>query len=220
MRRLNRARVSLKHHGTLPSKLDIEAFRASSTAFFKENTPIIFGVDFSQISLIELIQYEGVKNKLKNAEKLAKENKIEEALDKVALAFAELIDNYEDKIIEQYGRNPFLFGRSMTFMSSFFMGLKRAESSNVERKLADFVDTVKESLENIQKTVKILSLGIDYQKYAKFQLFTPQVVRTASGKYHIEKLPWGSRGIPTIEDVYFCIDFVIESAISIQKINF
>ena len=133
MRRLNRARVSLKHHGTLPSKLDIEAFRASSTAFFKENTPIIFGVDFSQISLIELIQYEGVKNKLKNAEKLAKENKIEEALDKVALAFTELIDNYEDKIIEQYGKNPFLFGKSMTFMSSFFMGLRRAESSKVER---------------------------------------------------------------------------------------
>jgi len=40
MARLNKARVSLKHHGTLPSKLDIEAFRASTTSFFEERTPI------------------------------------------------------------------------------------------------------------------------------------------------------------------------------------
>jgi len=40
MRRLNKARVALKHHGTFPSDLDIEAFRASVTAFFKGFIPL------------------------------------------------------------------------------------------------------------------------------------------------------------------------------------
>jgi len=37
MRRLNDARVSLKHHGTLPSKLDIDNFRVICNTFFEEN---------------------------------------------------------------------------------------------------------------------------------------------------------------------------------------
>jgi len=60
MRRLNKARVALNHHGILPSKLGIEAFRASVTNFFEENTPLIFDIKFSEISLIELVRYEKI----------------------------------------------------------------------------------------------------------------------------------------------------------------
>ena len=216
MRRLNKARVALKHHGTLPSKLDIEAFRASATNFFEENTPIVFGIDFSDISLVELIQCEDVKNNLKDAEEFLKENKIEESLDKVALAFAQLIDDYESRKIGRYGRSPFFFGESMTFLSSFHMGINRV----TERRLAEFIDKVKESIESLQQAVKILSLGIDYRKYVKFRLLTPHVWRTLDGTYHISRVQWGSRGEPTVEDVQFCIDFVIESAVTLQEFDF
>lgn len=57
MKRLNKARVQLKHYGTSPSKLDIEAFRATVTNFFDENTPKIFGIDFSSVSLVDLVTY-------------------------------------------------------------------------------------------------------------------------------------------------------------------
>lgn len=65
IRRLNDARVSLKHHGNLPSKLDIEGFRASALNFFEDNTPIIFGVSFKEISLVELVQCVESKDSLK-----------------------------------------------------------------------------------------------------------------------------------------------------------
>jgi len=214
MRRLNKTRVALKHHGTLPSKLDIEAFRAIATNFFEENTSIIFGIDFSNISLVELVQCENVKSNLKNAEELLKENNIEEALDKVALAFAQLIDDYEGRKIGLYGKSPFFFGKPMTFLNSLFMGINRVTGSDFERKLAEFIDKVKESIESLQKAVKIISLGIDYRRYVKFQLLTPLVVRTAGG-YHIQRVQWGSKGKPTVEDVQFCVDFVIESSISL-----
>ena len=156
MRRLNNARVSLKHYGNLPSKLAIEAFRASATNFFEENTSLVFRVEFSDISLIELVQCIDAKNNLKVAEELLKENKIEKALDKVAVAFAQLIDDY---VSRKPGR--LFFGESTTFLSSTLTSsLNGLESSNRERMLARFIKEVIESIEALQGAVKILSLGI------------------------------------------------------------
>lgn len=213
MRRLNKARVALKHHGILPSKLDIEAFRASATNFFEENIPLVFGIGFSDVSLIELVQCEEAKNTLIKAEELLKAEKIEDALDNVALAFAQIIDDYESRKRDRFGRSPFFFGESLAFLSSFFM--------DIRGDLGRFIDTVKESVEALQNTVKILSLGIDYRRYVKFRLLTPIIMKMAgSEKYHIQRVQRGSKGLPTPEEVQFCINFVIESAITLQEFDF
>lgn len=216
MRRMNKARVALKHHGTLPSKLDLEAFRSSVTNFFEENTPAIFSIIFSEISLIDLVQCEETKNNLKEAEHLLEENEIEDSLDKVALAFALLIDDYESRKIGEFGRSPFFFGKSLTFLSSSYMGIERGQVGN----LVDFIDKVKESVEALQDVVKILSLGVDYRRYAKFRLLTPHIYGTIDGKYHVSRVNLGENGVPTVEDVQFCIDFVIESSITLQEFDF
>jgi len=216
IRRLNRARVALKHHGTSPSKLDIEAFRASATNFFEENTSPIFDIKFSEISLIELVQCEEIKNNLEESERLLEENKIEESLDKVAISFTQLIDDYESRKRGRFGRSPFFFGESLTFLSSFHMGIDRSQ----ERKLANFVDKIKESVEALQVAVKILSLGVDYRRYVKFRLLTPHIDRALAGNYLISRGNWGEKGVPSVEDVQFCIDFVIESAVILQEFDF
>ena len=64
MERLNMARVSFKHHGNMPSSSDIEKFRVNVTDFFEENTPVIFGIEFSKISMTNLIQNMRVKTLL------------------------------------------------------------------------------------------------------------------------------------------------------------
>jgi len=213
MKRLNRARVELKHHGILPSKLDIEAFRASATNFFEENTSPIFGIKFSEVSLIDLVRCEETKNNLKEAALLLKQNKIEESLDKVALAFAHLIDDYESRKREQFGRSPFFFGESL---SSFHIGIDRSQVGE----LVEFIDKVKKSIEDLQNAVKILSLGIDYRRYVKFRLLTPIISKTIGSRRYKIYRRYGSKGIPTVEDVQFCIDFVIESAITLQEFDF
>ena len=216
IRRLNRARVALKHQGTSPSKLDIEAFRASATNFFEENTATIFDIKFSEISLIELVQCEETKNNLKESEQLLEENKIEESLDKVAISFTQLIDDYESRKRGHFGRSPFFFGESLTFLSSFHMGIDRSQVG----KLADFVDKIKESVEALQVAVKILSLGVDYRRYVKFRLLTPHIDRALAGNYLISRGNWGERGLPNTVDVQFCIDFVIGSAVILQEFDF
>jgi hypothetical protein len=216
MEKLNRARVDLKHLGILPSKSQIEEFRAIVTNFFEENSLRIFGIKFSEVSLIDLVQSQEAKINLKEAMQLLEQNKVEESLDKVALAFEQLIDDYERRKIDQFGRFPFFIGEDLTFLDSFSIGIDRSQLG----KISDFIDKVKESVEALQKAVKILSLGIDYRKYVKFRLFTPRIYRTLDGTYHIQRIQYGSKGIPSVEDAQFCIDFVIESAIALQEFDF
>jgi len=212
VRQLNTARVGLKHSGILPSKSIIEGFRATTTNFFEENTPILFGKKFSDISLIELVQYPHTKKNLLETQELLKEAKIEDALDKVALSFAQLIDDYENRKRDELGRSPFFFGRSLTFLSSFHMDIKG--------RLGDFVDSIGESVEALREGVKILSLGLDYRRYVKFRLLTPHIERFIGGKYNVVRVDRGQKGKPTTEDVQFCIDFVIESATALQEFDF
>ena len=211
MEKLNKARVDFKHYGIPPSKSAIEDFRAGVTNFFGENTPIVFDVEFSDISLIQLVRCQATKDSLKSAQENLEKNKVEDSLDNVALAFAQLIDDYEDRKRDEFGRSPFFFGEPMTFLNAFSMSIKG--------KLGRFVDRVKESVESLQESVKILSLGLDYRRYAKFRLLTPVVLRLGS-RYHIQRIERGSKGTPTKEDVQFCMDFVIESAIALQEFDF
>ena len=207
MRRLNKARVQLKHYGVSPSKLDIETFRATTTSFFQENTFIVFGIEFDSISMIELIVYENAKSRLNVAQNLMQDGKVGDALKEIAVAFAYLIYEYEQKKRTRFGRSPFFFGRELTFQKSFFMG--------VEGKMKEFVDRVGESIESMQSAIKILSFGFDYKKYSKFQLLTPHVDWMGSdffvGKPSEEA---------TLEDCKFCFDYVIECAIKLQDFDY
>lgn len=209
MRRLNKARVALKHHGTMPSRLDIEAIRASATNFFNENCQIVFEIEFKDISMISLIESNDARNCLEEATSLVEDKKFDEALVQIALAFHHLIDEYEENRKDLFGRSPFFFGQSLNFENSFFMGIK-------DRKLSNFVDKVGESIMAMQSAMKIVSLGLDYRKYVKFRLLTPVVQRTMGGRYVSDRI---SNQEFTKDHCKYCIDFVIESALRLQDFN-
>jgi len=209
MRRLNKARVGLKHNGTLPSRLTIDDFRISVTNFFDENTPLLFGIDFFGISLIELVQSERVKKNLLDAEEYLTKEDYENSLDKVALAFRQLIDDYEDRKRDKFGRSPFFFGDSLTFVGSAHIGTRMVKV---------IPDEVIRSIEALQNAVKIISLGLDYRRYAKFRLLTPFVIRFIGGKYDVQRIK--RKEELTKEEIHFCINFVIESAVMLQEFDF
>jgi len=216
MQRLNKARVGLKHYGTMPSKLEIETFRSNVTSFFEENTPTIFKIGFASISLIDMVECNDAKNSLHEAEDLLARGKLTEALEKVAVAFRQVIGDHENRMRQKFGITPFFFGRHMAFPTSFSMGLDRSD------RMAGFVDKVNVSIENLREAVRILGLGIDYRKYVRFQSLTPTVYLTDKGylvSTSLHAFAQPSTEEPTVakEDVQFCIDFTIESAITIQE---
>jgi len=224
MRRLNGARNNFKHQGMIFSKLDIEAYRASATNFFSENTPLVFDIEFAVLSLIDLIQFDNARNTLKEAQRLLNENKIEDALCKISEAFDQLISDYESTKRRIFGKDLFPFGRSSTFLRGSDIlikgNLKTTDILFNQQKFQNFVDSVSESMTLIQQALKLISLGIDYRKYTKFCLYMPITKKSISGKYYHYSRNWGSRSIPNAQDAQFCIDFVIESAIILQEFDY
>lgn len=198
MDKLNETRKAFKHHGTPPSKSAIDDCRINTTNFFEENTPTVFDIEFSEISLIDLIQYENSKKSLKQAQKLLNSDRKKDALCKAAISFIQLIDDYENKKKDEFGRSPFFFGTEWEPVDRTFIRQFKA----------------------LQDAVKILSLGLDYRRYSRFRLLTPTVLRIVGGKYKIQWIKQDLERIPNTEAVQFCIDFVIESAIILQEFDF
>jgi len=215
MRNLNARRVNIKHKGLLPSKADIEISRVNTTDFYDQNTITQFGINFNEISLFSLIQHDNVRQHLEEAQKALDENRIENCIEIVAIAFDELTYSYENSKSSYYGHSPFYFGKDLTFLSSFFIGIDRNDKAG--RGLGEFIDKVKDSLDGIQKAVKIMSFGIDYKKFVKFKLLTPIITRTKGGT-HVAKV-FGTKKW-TKENCQYCIDFVLESSLKFQEFDF
>jgi hypothetical protein len=217
MRNLNARRVNIKHKGLLPSKSDIEISRVNATDFFEQNTISEFGIEFKDISLLTLIQYDNVRLHLENAQNALEENKFDDCIEFSAIAFNGLLYSYEDSKVGNYYGSPFFFGKNLTFNSSFHMGLGKDWNDLEGRKMAEFVDNVIESIQSMQKAVKIISFGIDYKKFVKFKLLTPIVTRMANGKHFAEV--WGKKKW-TKENCQYCIDFVLDSSLKLQEFEF
>ena len=219
MKRMNDARVSLKHHGTMPSRLDIETFRANVSAFFEDNTPLVFKVNLHEISLVEFVNPETSRQKLKDAEIAISQGDTLKALGEIAIAFDEMISDYENRKRTTFSQSPFYFGKDLTFQDSFFMGLNQGYDNPGEARLAEFVDRVKESIEAMQNAIKILALGIDYRKYSKFKRLIPRLTRSKNGQYRVTHR-FDEKQKPSIEDTRFCIHFVIESALALSQFDY
>jgi hypothetical protein len=215
MRNFNLRRVNIKHKGLLPAKSEIEVSRVNVTDFFNQNTKIHFGIEFSEISLIELISYLKVKEYLKLSQDSLDNNKAEDCIENAAYAFDELLHTYESNKTH-WGTSPFFFGKSTTFLSSFSLGISRHDKNL--GKLSGFIDTVTESIEALQKAAKITSFGIDYKEYVKFKILTPIIHRFIGGDKKNAQIMGSKKW--TRENCQFCIDFVIDSALRLQQFDF
>jgi hypothetical protein len=222
MRRMNRSRVELKHHGILPSRLDMDAFRANVTSFFEDSCLMVFGIDFNSISLVNLIQYASVRTTLDKANKLIEAGKTENAIAKITIAFTQLLDEYESKTQTDFGRSLFSFDQS--FSTTFSTPGDEAiadfasEIESFANEVESFANNVESALVDIQNAIKILALGLDYRRYVRFQLLTPSVVKLSKEDYEVRPKKSKVETL-TIDHFRFCFDFVIESALELQAFD-
>lgn len=219
MRRLNKARVSLKHHGTFPSKLDLDSYFVTTKSFFEEATQLVFNLNFAEISLANYVQPEIAKQSVLDAEEQIKEGKINEAIDNLAIAYYQILNDYEKTESDRFIHSPFSFGESMHFLKSFGV---RSDRNNppLGKNFSDFVDKVTKSIDELQKAIKIIALGIDYRRYVKFNLLVPLIHQTINGKYHIVRNNWYPKYEATKEDAEYCFDFIIEISIALQEFDY
>lgn len=212
MRRHNKLRVAFKHHAVLPADSEIVAFRATATAFFVENTPRVFGVEFESVSLIDLVQFEEAREHLTKAVRLKRQRKTGDALTEVSFGFQRLLDEWQEsngfdspfRWALPHLRNP--TGRRYT-----------PGRPGIEGAVEDLVEDLRRTLGPIRDAVELLCFGVDYRKYLKFLALTPCV------RYDYQTAFPGAHPGPTkcsTEDFEFCINFVVETALTLQGIVF
>ena len=208
MKKLNKARVSLKHYGILATKLDIESYRATTLAFFDENCPIIFNINFDEVSLIDSITYERPRELLKKAKNQYENGLMNDALLSTGLSFSYLISEFEKSRTVRY-KSPFNIGKSMLPIRSDWFG-----HGSQTHDIKQFMSNVSDSITAIQEVLRLLCFGIDFKKYAKFRTLVPSIKFAMDGTPHYyinHELPLEK------EDFEFCISFIVEAAIKLQE---
>jgi len=210
MRNLNERRKNIKHKGILLSKSDIEACRVNTTDFFEQNTFSCFDVEFKDVSLFSLINKESIRIELSKAQETLNIGKYTESIVGSAVAFNHLLYLYEKNTYTYSRESPFLFGIDMhTYTWSHY--------TRIDNKLDDFIKEAAKSIESLQKALRIMSFGIDYKRYAKFNLLTPIVTKSVNGKYFVEI--WNEKQWSK-ENCQYCIDFVLDACLKLQELDF
>jgi hypothetical protein len=190
MLRLNRARAALKHNGTMPSRLDLDSFVETTKRFFREMPPLVFGFGLDSVSMIEFVVAPAAREHLKLAQGHLEVGALQAGFTEAGSALSELLTDFE-------ARNRDVGTSSLGSMYS----------AGVYDKMAGVV-------EELSETVTLLSYGLDMRRLARFRRLTPHVTRMMSGNLVVS---WGRNASTQTDDLEFCIQFVLETALKIQE---
>jgi len=212
MERLNDARNAFKHRGTSPSEDTINSSRTNVGNFLEENMMSVMGIDISNVSLVDFVYLESSRISLREATQLLKENKRDDAIDKISLALRLLIDDYTGRKCISMGHDIFSF--------SNFSGSPIIDGEN-SFDIESAFDEVQTALNDIEEPLRVLALGLDYRKYVRFDILTNrEVFRDKKEGYKIRRKKRIIEDEPSKEELEFCINFVIECALILKQFDF
>lgn len=228
IKRLNKLRVSLKHSGIHPPEHEIEDVKPMVNNFFFENSQLAFNLNFEDISLINLVHCDKCKDSLQKAKDFMDNGEIVESLKNIAIAFVYLIDDINTKYWNKFGYLPSPLGDDITFLKSSIFGMEHlyradgemySNSRELVNEIKKHFNAITNSIESLQNALHVISLGIDYHKYIRFESYTPSVFLSLN-KTPNALIPekWEKEeNVPSEENTKFCFDFVIECALKIQQ---
>ncbi len=189
MDRLNNLRVGFKHKGNLPNSSVVADLIPSVAAFCAESTEQYLKVDYESVSLIDLIPYAAVRDKVKEAEKARADGNIPNALFALGIAFDNLRGEAHKR--DSLGLIPQFYGTH-----DWGQGL--------DRPLRQIIDTV-----------NMLILGIHPPKLHRFSVSTPTRTYATSGAM---QAIWTHDPTKLGTDDYdFCHQFVIDFALRLAS---
>ncbi|MEP6493828.1 MAG: hypothetical protein ABJF01_14200 [bacterium] len=200
VRRLNDARVSLKHHGVTPARRDIAAFEVVAQQFIRDNLPLLFGASIDDVTLADLVQSERVRACLRRADAARLMNDTRSAAEAIAEAFTELL--LENRIPTNDASGLGFDVRQLEDQLRSVQAGTRTLS-----KLVGVIDALHEE-------VALIRQGIDTRKLAAFRAAMPAVNVSSGG---IAGVTWRHENVPSDYIVQFCYDFVIDSTLSFEE---
>lgn len=213
MKRLNRARVALKHHGIFPARLEVDSLLQSAESFLAESCGRIFDVEFAAVSLVALVTEDAVRSNLEAAVVALENCDTRGVLECAAVAMAWLLRPFEVEVPHDFELDRISrLGGGGSFGS--IQGHARVDpvvSPALARDLQGLVGAVR----SLREGLATVRLGIDERDLARFRRLTPVVTIFQSGEYGVA---WSSPDAfrATADDARSCIDFVTETALRLQ----
>jgi len=216
MRQLNTARNALKHSGVWPSQLELQGHRVRIEEFLVESCRLVFDISFSEVSLVDLVESEEIRNRLKCALELAEEGRIDDAVVQSAAALQRLLVD-QGKMTNQL-LHPKIGSALQDIETEIELATDHKTRDRFSRPLRDLRD----SLEVVEEAVGVMVMGIDWRRYQRFRWLAPRVWLARDGSITIGSWPaQGPRAERLLQknDVSFCVDFVVEVAIGLASLR-
>jgi len=206
MKRFNRARVALKHDGTLPAQSDVEDFRQIVGSFFEENSPTLFGLNFSEISLSGLVSNELIRNSLQLAEKAIRGNDCRNALEEAGKAFRRILSEYRYGPLG-HGIRDSLYEPAADLSSSLHFALGLHSERHLGQALQRVVDGLGEA-------ITVVAYNLDFDGYRYLKSYSPAIHELIGGNIVIE---WMTEPTTDVKIASRCVDFVTDAALRLQS---
>ena len=218
MNSMKNRRVSLKHHGAFPSHDDVDECRINVGAFLAENTKIQFDVEFSDISLIDLVFYEKTREYLKEAQGKLKNGDYYQCLLFARQAFIALIKEFENTK-ENWFNSIFNIGQEPR--QTYKKVIKAIDKKEYERNIVWF-DDINKIVKELRTAVKLTAIGVDYKRYALFNAVAPNGWRDMDGVFHARESEESfNRMVKANEELCdMSINFIIDCAMILQDSDY
>jgi hypothetical protein len=212
MRRFNRARVALKHDGTLQAQSEIEDFRRIVESFFEENSPTLFGLEFSEISLSGLVKNELVRTSLQLAEKAIRDGDCKRAIEEAAKAFRRALSEYHGHPVEHTLK--YLYDPAAIFSSSLWRFRSYIQGDTTTSQLRDALEAIVNALSD---AITVVAYNLDFDGFRYLKGYGPVVHESPGGNIVVE---WPITMVEppiNVEIASRCVDFAINAALRLQS---
>jgi hypothetical protein len=211
MKRFNRARVMLKHDGTLPAQAEVEDFRQIVGSFFEENSLILFGLEFSAISLSGLVSNELVRTSLQLAERAIQDSDCRCALEEATKAFRRTLSEY------RYGRlgdgtRDRLYEPAADISSSLLFGFAPFPFAGDSARGLE--EALRRVVNGLGEAITVVAYNLDYDGFRYLKSYGPIVHEFPGGDIYVE---WTAEPTTNVEIASRCVDFAINAALRLQS---
>jgi hypothetical protein len=163
MKRLNTARVSLKHAGILPTHTDVEGFRATVSTFLHEATTVAFGIAFETVSQTLMIKSEQVRQPLDEAESALAAGNLVSALSQAAIAFRLSLREYEER-----SQRTMSSGGTYNVRDALTNSNKLSRAA-MDKALGPGRETIEQMIQNIGEVIgeaiMVVGYNLDFESY-------------------------------------------------------
>ena len=166
-------------------------------------SPIVFGVNFDNVDMVDLLTQPETKQLLHDAQTHAEGGDYPMAMAGLALAFDALLTYYA-KGDKPAGTSPFRFGPPLYPLDEPRVDGNGGRANVRLKKMTEFTKATQEAL-------RVISLGIDYPSVARFRVIAPQVDSYGDGSQRFVNTK--SVQALTAEDYGWARHFIIESAL-------